>query len=157
MTYAEKLKHPKWQKRRLKIMEASGFTCSGCGSDEKTLHVHHKAYRKGAEPWDYEDDELECLCEDCHKGIHAIRDEISTLMGRLDSARVLRLWGYFVAMLHDPNDAKARPAIDGKNVGQGYADFLGLHEETVLHMVAEKYSIAKMHKAAKLVGWKRDE
>lgn len=66
-TYSEKLKDPRWQKKRLEVMEASKFTCDMCRSTEKTLHVHHVNYRKGAKPWDYELNEFKCLCEDCHK------------------------------------------------------------------------------------------
>lgn len=67
-TYAEKLKHPKWQKRRLEILERDRFECQDCGDTETTLHIHHKIYRKNAEPWDYKDSELVTLCENCHAG-----------------------------------------------------------------------------------------
>ena len=36
----------------------------------KGLNVHHKFYIKGLAPWEYEDDALITLCEDCHKKIH---------------------------------------------------------------------------------------
>jgi hypothetical protein len=68
-SYWIKLKDPRWQKKRLKILERSNFTCELCDDTETTLHVHHKAYRKGADPWDYEDYELQCLCENCHETI----------------------------------------------------------------------------------------
>jgi len=32
MTYAEQLKSPKWQKKRLNIMERDQFRCQDCGS-----------------------------------------------------------------------------------------------------------------------------
>jgi hypothetical protein len=51
-------------------MEASGFICSVCESAEKTLNVHHLYYISGREPWEYEDEELVCLCEECHKWLH---------------------------------------------------------------------------------------
>jgi hypothetical protein len=67
MTYAEKLKDPRWQKRRLEVLQAYDFKCCDCGADDKTLHVHHMIYRKGKEPWDYEPmADLVALCEDCH-------------------------------------------------------------------------------------------
>lgn len=70
MKYAEQLKHPKWQRRRLEIMSRAGFACEQCGDTESTLHVHHKAYRDGAMAWEYLDEELVCLCEDCHERQH---------------------------------------------------------------------------------------
>ncbi len=70
MSYAERLKHPKWQRRRLEIMSLADFKCQKCAADDKPLHVHHKLYRDGAEPWDYADTELICLCETCHDFEH---------------------------------------------------------------------------------------
>lgn len=69
MTYAEKLKDPRWQKKRLEVMQRDGFKCQMCGDTEQTLHVHHENYRKGAKPWDYELHELRCFCEDCHEKV----------------------------------------------------------------------------------------
>jgi 5-methylcytosine-specific restriction endonuclease McrA len=34
------------------------------------LNVHHKYYIQGHKPWDYKDDALVTLCEDCHKRWH---------------------------------------------------------------------------------------
>lgn len=71
MTYAEKLKDPRWQERRLKILEAAGWKCSEpcCEfrNENPTLHVHHKVYIRGLDPWEYEDWALQVLCEKCHK------------------------------------------------------------------------------------------
>ena len=66
MTYAEKLKDPRWQRKRLEIMEASKFSCSRCSADDATLHVHHCYYEKGLMPWEYPNESLKCLCDWCH-------------------------------------------------------------------------------------------
>lgn len=70
MTYAEKLKDTKWQKKRLLILERDSFTCQSCFTDSETLHVHHLKYHKGKEPWEIEDCYLTTLCEDCHSIEH---------------------------------------------------------------------------------------
>ena len=67
MTYAEKLKDPRWQKKRLEILNRDKFECQGCGSTEKELHVHHCFYLKNTEPWDHPNKSLLTLCIDCHK------------------------------------------------------------------------------------------
>jgi len=67
MTYAEKLKDPRWQRKRLEILQRDDFTCRVCNSETKTLHVHHIRYFKGREPWEYKEFYLVTLCEDCHK------------------------------------------------------------------------------------------
>jgi hypothetical protein len=64
--YSEKLRDPRWQKKRLKILERDGFTCQDCGDKDSPLHVHHVYYVKGREPWDYPQFSLRTLCEECH-------------------------------------------------------------------------------------------
>ena len=66
-TYAEKLKHPKWQKKRLEIMQRDNFKCVYCGDTETTLNVHHLKY--AGKPWEANDDALITVCEDCHREI----------------------------------------------------------------------------------------
>ena len=65
MKYSEKLKDPRWQKKRLKILERDGWVCRECYTEEKTLHVHHLEYN--GDPWDSPDDNLLTLCYRCHK------------------------------------------------------------------------------------------
>ena len=67
MNYAEKLKSPNWQKKRLEIMQRDGFRCKRCGNNDKQLHVHHIIYCNDfKDPWDYPDYLLITLCMDCH-------------------------------------------------------------------------------------------
>lgn len=66
-TYSDKLRDPRWQRKRLEIMERDEFTCQQCGDATKTLHVHHKYYLPRLEPWDYCPLSLVTLCEDCHQ------------------------------------------------------------------------------------------
>lgn len=76
-TYAEKLRDPRWQKKRLQVMERAGFKCDDCGREDQPLNVHHRQYFKGREPWDYEDGQLACLCDECHAEAHSSTDELS--------------------------------------------------------------------------------
>ena len=64
MNYQEQIKSPKWQRRRLEILNRDNFTCQICGCQEKTLNVHHLMYDKNKEIWDYDDWQLITLCED---------------------------------------------------------------------------------------------
>lgn len=70
MTYSEKLKDPRWQKKRLEIMQRDEFTCRECGDTKSTLHVHHVYYLNNRDPWDYEDENFMTLCSDCHYNEH---------------------------------------------------------------------------------------
>jgi hypothetical protein len=69
MSYADLLKDRRWQKKRLEVLDAAGLKCSSCGSVDPSvpLHVHHKIYVRGRMPWEYNVDELESLCDACHK------------------------------------------------------------------------------------------
>lgn len=73
MTYSEKLRDPRWQKKRLSIMQREGFKCQACGRSNETLNVHHLWYSK--EPWAVSDELLECLCETCH----AAREDVNSM------------------------------------------------------------------------------
>lgn len=64
--YRAKLLDPRWQKMRLKVLERDEFTCKQCFDSESTLHVHHRWYQAGKEPWDYDPRGLLTLCETCH-------------------------------------------------------------------------------------------
>lgn len=68
--YSTKLRDPRWQKLRLKRLEGAKWTCERCGSETKELHVHHRAYVRGREPWEYEGWELSVLCDQCHHDWH---------------------------------------------------------------------------------------
>lgn len=74
--YSEQIKSPKWQKRRLEILNRDNFTCQMCGCTEKTLHVHHTIYIPGRKIWEYKDNQLISLCEDCHSKEHIEYAEI---------------------------------------------------------------------------------
>lgn len=87
-SYAQKLKDPRWQKKRLQIMERDNWSCRSCHTDKATLHVHHKYYAFGREPWDYHDDILITLCDRCHEAEEAFKDSI------YDMPRVLLCAGF---------------------------------------------------------------
>ncbi len=74
--YWEKLKDPRWQRKRLEAMARAEFACEICQDNESTLNVHHKEYFKGREPWDYDLKQLAVLCETCHGEHHASDDRL---------------------------------------------------------------------------------
>lgn len=71
--YSEQLKDPRWQKKRLEILNRDNFTCQVCGSGldgGKPLNVHHLSYKANLLPWEYPESLLITLCEECHHKIH---------------------------------------------------------------------------------------
>lgn len=75
-TYSEKLKDPRWQKKRLQLLESAWFMCESCGDTEQTLHVHHGYYEKNLDPWDYPDRAYLVLCSRCHEKWHMYKANI---------------------------------------------------------------------------------
>lgn len=66
VTYSEKLRDERWQRKRDKVKEKANYKCQDCGNKEK-LEVHHCYYKYGLEPWQYPIDSLRCLCSGCHE------------------------------------------------------------------------------------------
>ncbi len=88
--YLEKFKDPRWQKKRLKILERDNFTCQECSNQEMTLHVHHRYYKTKTDPWDYPNEALITLCEECHEIERMVRPEKEKWL--LDACKEKLLW-----------------------------------------------------------------
>jgi hypothetical protein len=82
-TYAEQLLDPRWQKKRLEILDYFNFQCEICGDDKSTLHVHHKRYIRGRKVWEYENKQLACLCKICHSNQHDSEHKFDELIGHI--------------------------------------------------------------------------
>ena len=70
--YSTKLKDPRWQKKRLQIMNRDKFKCKLCGDEETTLNVHHIEYT-AEHIWDEPKENLITLCEHCHSEVESIK------------------------------------------------------------------------------------
>lgn len=79
-TYSQKLNHPKWQRKRLEIMQRDDFKCRICGDGESELNVHHLYYVTGKAVYDYDNECLVTLCHDCHSATHNEISKISSLI-----------------------------------------------------------------------------
>lgn len=65
-TYSEKLKDPRWQRKRLEILHRDDFTCQSCQDSKSEVHVHHRRYVKNKSPWEYDNGDYITLCKTCH-------------------------------------------------------------------------------------------
>lgn len=103
-TYWELLQHPRWQKKRLEVLELNGFSCQQCGEEEKILHVHHTYYEKGLSPWEYPTESLRSLCADCHRKAQDKMVLLHRQLGKLEFSSLERLHGYALGL-----DAESYP------------------------------------------------
>lgn len=108
MSYAEQLKRPEWQKKRLQLLESAGWECSNCGDGKTTLHVHHRQYFKGRMAWEYDNDELAVLCEPCHSAEHIDIDGLKQILARVSPQEAFALLSGF----HKPSDWIDRGVIE---------------------------------------------
>ena len=155
--YAELLKKPQWQKRRLQMLEKAGWKCVECGAEEQQLHVHHRRYIAGATPWEYEDKDLVVLCEACHEKAHGIEAERTRPGVRRSppstAKTLLRLvlhhptWGARLPVALIPGDSAEYRAlaalissepVEGGGLGAALERFRGTpHDETLARVAAE--------------------
>jgi len=84
----EAYKDPRWQRKRLEVMEAAGFRCAHCGDASATLNVHHRYYIQGNKPWEYDDCVFTCLCEPCHEKTTALITKLKMCGGLLSQKQL---------------------------------------------------------------------
>lgn len=80
MNYEEQLQTKQWDVRRRQILERDDHCCQDClrGKNKRLpleLHVHHKSYINGLMAWEYSDDYLITLCDECHQKVHGLLED----------------------------------------------------------------------------------
>ena len=131
MTYSEKLRDPRWQKKRLEVLQAAEWMCSNCGDESNTLNVHHKRYVRGRDPWEYDIEELQSLCEFCHGAMHSAKACLESAVSRLSPEDVRRVAGYacgLVCAAEDVGYITFENHFEQPDMGEvvaGMADFIG--------------------------------
>ncbi len=146
ISYYELLKHPQWQKKRLEVLQHADFECEYCGTNKKTLHVHHAYYEKGLKPWEYPEQSLHCLCEDCHKNAQDRKQLLERQLGRIDLADMDTLLGFAMG-LEVQNYPMVVLDVFSYEVAVGIGRCWGLTAEEVIDALEEKT----------IDGWKLDE
>jgi hypothetical protein len=91
MSYAEQLRHPRWQQKRLEVFNHYGWTCFRCGGKDRELHAHHKQYLKGHKPWEYPLENFESLCDKCHEMVHVQKAALEGVLATFPSTEYRRL------------------------------------------------------------------
>ena len=105
MTYQEKLRSPKWQRKRLEIFQRDNFTCKACRNTEQPLHVHHKKYTT-QNPWEELNENLVTLCERCHWATEQMKKQVDDkkATGFTEESAICLFWredGYCEIIVYD--------------------------------------------------------
>jgi hypothetical protein len=125
-SYTELLKDPRWQRKRLEIMQLFGFSCEDCGDHSSTLHVHHGCYLKGRSPWDYPDDMYHVLCESCHKQATENMQTIFSLLGPISPT----FYAHVIAVLNGFDSWADKTATD--EAVSSFCELVGMNSETLI-------------------------
>ena len=96
-TYADKLKDPRWQRRRLEILQRDNWGCIYCGDKTSELQVHHLLYLSNRDPWEYDDEHLVTACIACHADETRLKEEDKMLVNMMSMAGCRRrdLYSFF--------------------------------------------------------------
>lgn len=75
-------KDSRWQKLRLKKLEQAGWKCECCGKEQGDgiyFSVRHKKFIQGRQVWEYSEDELIVLCNECNSAVQECREFLYNL------------------------------------------------------------------------------
>lgn len=106
------LRDPRWQAKRLRIMERDGFRCRHCEDTTRNQQVHHTYYEHGLLPWDYPDHSLLTLCDLCHQieedGKQETDERIARAIRRMGADN--KAIGRIALIMEEMTDCVADPA-----------------------------------------------
>ena len=109
-------------------------------SKDETLHVHHLYYEKNKAPWDYPEEALQCLCENCHKeakGLQALLKEQIKQLAIIGGSAIEELIGYALGI--QASETSEVIEITSYEMAMGVSDRFGLTAEQVIDALREKY------------------
>jgi 5-methylcytosine-specific restriction endonuclease McrA len=108
MEFLEQLKHPKWQKKRLEILNRDDFQCQECGDTKHTLNVHHLIYFKDHMLWEYDNSLLITYCDCCHNKWHKVNKNIKNFIADPFIARLFEIHDLLEAIQNkNPDEIQA--------------------------------------------------
>lgn len=126
--YKMQLLSPMWEERRKQILRRDNYTCQKCGKTDVMLNVHHKEYLKGVKAWEYPDEFLITLCEQCHFDTHNEQIESDTRV--IHYAEVGKMYEYyhsdfFITLLcYFVDNLNKRVYLAGIDSGGGWSDIV---------------------------------
>lgn len=136
MKYSEKLKDPRWQRKRLEVLSRDNWKCINCGDDKSTLHVHHEKYK--GEPWEIDNSKLKTVCYKCHELEHFINVEPTKFTHNVgDVVKVSKFWGLEnneYTIVENPHYKKMMKAKSVRSIKQERLK-IELHFEDVLDIL----------------------
>lgn len=124
--YKEQLADSRWLRKKNEILERDNYTCQKCGA-KSHLNVHHLNYEKEKLAWEYPNDKLITLCQDCHENEHNIVP--NPIVGKFYTYEHSDYTNDMICYHIDyHNELIYLFGIDSGNYGGGYIDIFSFEE-----------------------------
>lgn len=130
-SYAELLKDPRWQRKRLQILERDGWKCTSCEAENVTLHVNHRRYAKSGNPWEVGDADLETLCEKCHEEESSTYRRARDLLCPLSTDDKEHVCGTMTGLAYRKGDLSST-TVTSFEFACGLSDVIRVHFQDIL-------------------------
>lgn len=144
MSYSDLLKDPRWQRKRLEILERDEWMCQNCGTETVTLHVHHGYYAKGRKPWEYENESLRTLCEDCHADVTVLMADLNRTIALMWTNDVAITLGFAIGRHAVGEDWNIPLNLEDAERRMGVAFAVGMRWKDLDELVAEHGGVVTM-------------
>lgn len=126
LNYKEQLADSRWLKKKADILLRDNYTCQKCGA-QSHLNVHHLSYENGKLAWEYPNEQLVTLCEQCHENVHDV--VTYPKIGRFYTYYHSDFWNDMVCFHIDrKNDFVCLFGVDCGAYGSAYVDYLTFDE-----------------------------
>ena len=77
--YIEESKTVEWQRKVDEIRQRDNYMCKICGAQDRQVQVHHTYYSQNLHYWEYPNEQLITLCQDCHLSEHELVDRFKMI------------------------------------------------------------------------------
>ena len=135
--FFEKYRDPRWQKKRLEVMERDDFCCCLCYKSDVTLNVHHSYYKNGLSPWEYPYESLYTLCDDCHLYIKNMKKRLIDEINNLELQDIPTIIGTIIAYKLDRTNIE-KVNVDDFGIWEGFSEFFGIKDDKLFEFCRDK-------------------
>lgn len=112
-TYNQLLSDNRWKALSVKLRRERPY-CELCRKPDTdvTTQVHHGFYNRDLKPWEYPEESLWVLCEECHAAMDKVRREMAVLFGHLHPAKAAMAVNMIRAVIQVPIDQPFRVRLE---------------------------------------------
>lgn len=155
-TYAEKLRDPRWQSKRLEVLNRDNFTCQMCNDKTTELHIHHFCYPASGNPWESDLDDLITYCKHCHSAVEKLNVHIEFIQKMvIDKCKTLLICFPFENHISFAlYDEKKRQIFDSAEVYYNYGKNIILPIHTPQEWICDACGTENFNKTkCRMCGW----